>query len=47
VFNQLNRARLPLLALGRVNEALDVCTRAGEGVARDAGRGIQDVACAR
>jgi len=31
------RAGLALLALGRVDEALDVCTRAGEGVADDAG----------
>ena len=31
------RAGLALLALERVEEALDVCTRAGEGVADDAG----------
>lgn len=31
------RAGLALLALERVDEALDVCTRAGEGVADDAG----------
>lgn len=31
------RAGLALLALGRADEALDVCTRAGEGVADDAG----------
>jgi hypothetical protein len=31
------RAGLALLALERADEALDVCTRAGEGVADDAG----------
>jgi len=31
------RAGLALLALGRVDEALDVCTRAAEGAADDAG----------
>lgn len=31
------RAGLALLALGRADEALDVCTRAGEGVAGDTG----------
>ena len=31
------RVGLALLALERVDEALDVCTRAGEGVADDAG----------
>jgi hypothetical protein len=31
------RAGLALLALGRTDEALDVCTRAGEGVADDVG----------
>ena len=31
------RAGLALLALGRADEAIDVCTRAGEGAADDAG----------
>lgn len=36
-FKAYYRAGLALLALERVEEALDVCTRAGEGVADDAG----------
>lgn len=36
-FKAYYRAGLALLELERVDEALDVCTRAGEGVADDAG----------